>query len=137
MSKALQYLGIARMSGNIALGEDNSKDLVKAGKARMLLIASDTSDSARRRAEGYVFGHSAPLVPVPFTKQEIAEITGSPGCSMAAIGDLGLAKSFADALASEYGAPYTELSEQLGAKLAKAKARKSAGRKSGNRRKSE
>ena len=137
MGKALNYLGIARMSGNIELGEDNAAALVKAGKARMLIIASDTSDAAKRRAEGYVFGRSAPLVEVPFTKQEISEITGKPGCSMAAIRDMGLAKSFADSLAEEYGVPYTEVSAALGAKLAKMKARKSAGRKSGNRRKSE
>ena len=137
MSKALNYLGIARMSGNIELGEDNAAALVKAGKARMLIVASDTSDAAKRRAEGYVFGRSAPLVEVPFTKQEISEITGKPGCSMAAIRDMGLAKSFADSLAEEYGAPYTEVAAALSAKLAKMKARKSAGRKSGNRRKSE
>ena len=137
MGKALNYLGIARMSGNIELGEDNAAALVKAGKARMLIIASDTSDAAKRRAEGYVFGRSAPLVEVPFTKQEISEITGKPGCSMAAIRDMGLAKSFADSLAEEYGAQYTEVSAALGEKLAKMKARKSAGRKSGNRRKSE
>ena len=137
MSKALNYLGIARMSGNIELGEDNAAALVKAGKARMLIVASDTSDAAKRRAEGYVFGRSAPLVEVPFTKQEISEITGKPGCSMAAIRDMGLAKSFADSLAEEYGAPYTEVAAALDAKLAKMKARKSAGRKSGNRRKSE
>jgi len=137
MSKALNYLGIARMSGNVELGEDNAKELVKAGKARILIVACDTSDAAKHRAEGYVFGHSAPLVEVPFTKQEISEITGKPGCSMAAIRDLGLTKSFLDALAEEYGDKYSETAAEMGKKLAKAKARKSAGRKSGNRRKSE
>ena len=137
MGKALNYLGIARMSGNIELGEENAKALVKAGKARLLFVASDTSEAAKRRAEGYVFGRSAPLVEVPFTKQEISEITGKPGCSMAAIRDMGLAKSFADSLAEEYGGAFVPLAAELDAKLKKAKARKSAGRKSGNRRKSE
>ena len=131
MSKALNYLGIARMSGNIELGEDNAKALVKAGKARLLFVASDTSDAAKHRAEGYVFGCNTPMIEVPFTKQEISECVGKAGCSMAAIRDLGLAERFVQALAEEYGAPFTELSETLGAKLAKAKARKSAGRKSG------
>ena len=137
MSKALNYLGIARMSGNIELGEDNAAALVKAGKAKLLIVACDTSPAAKRRAEGYIFGHSAPLTEVPFTKQEISEITGRPGCSMAAIADLGLAKSFADALAEECGADFAELSAALGAKLERAKARKRTGRKSGDRRKSE
>ena len=137
MSKALNYLGIARMSGSIELGEDNAKALVKAGKARLLIVAEDTSPAAKRRAEGYVFGCSTPLAEVPFTKREISEITGSPGCSMAALRDLGLTKSFADALVSEYGESYAELAAALGAKLERAKARKGTGRKSGNRRKSE
>ena len=39
MSKPLEYLGIARMSGNLELGEENAKALVKAGKARALQTA--------------------------------------------------------------------------------------------------
>ena len=46
----MDYLGIARMSGNLELGEDNAKALVKAGKARLLLLASDSPEGARRRA---------------------------------------------------------------------------------------
>lgn len=137
MSKALNYLGIARMSGNLELGEDNAKALVKAGKARLLLLASDTSESARRRAEGYIFGFRTPLVDVPFTKAEIARQVGQTGCSMAAIRDLGLAQRFAAALAEEYGGDYQAVAEALSAKLEKTKARKARGRKSGNRRTSE
>ena len=134
MGKALNYLGIARMSGNIELGEENAKALVKAGKARLLIVASDTSEAAKRRAEGYVYECSTPLAEVPFTKQEISEIVGKSGCSMAALRDLGLTKSFVEALAEEYGGAFVPLAAELDAKLKKAKARKSAGRKSGNRR---
>lgn len=137
MNKALNYLGIARMSGNIEIGEENAKALVKSGKAKLLLVASDTSDAAKRRAEGYVFGCATPLASVPFTKQEISEITGKAGCSMAAIGDLGLAKSFADALTAEYGETYAALAAALGAKLTKMNARRAEGGKTGNRRKRE
>ena len=137
MSKALNYLGIARLSGNIEIGEENSKELVKAGKARLLLLASDTSDAAKRRAEGYVYGFRTPLVDVPFTKAEIAQIVGRTGCSMVAVRDLGLAKSFADALAAEYGETYAELAAALDAKLKKTKERKVRGGKTGNRRKRE
>ena len=129
MSKALHYLGIARMSGNLELGEDNAKALVKAGKARALLVASDTSEQARRRAEGYVYGFSTPLVDVPFTKAEIAQQVGRTGCSMVAIRDLGLARSFMAALAAEFGGDYESVAEALTAKLEKAKARKARGKK--------
>ena len=108
MSKALNYLGIARKSGGIETGEDNSSGLVKAGKARILLVAKDTSDGAKRRAEGYVYETGTILVEVPFTKDEIAGITGKSGCSMAAITDIGLAAAFLKALAEELGGDYTE-----------------------------
>ena len=137
MSNALGYLGIARMSGNLETGEENAKALVKAGKARLLLVASDSSDAAKRRADGYVFGFSTPLIEVPYTKAEISQAVGKPGCSMAAIRDLGLADSFVKALAAEYGDRFKELSETLDTKVRRAKARMGKGAKTGNRRKCE
>ena len=141
MSKALNYLGIARKSGGIETGEDNSSGLVKAGKARLLIVASDTSDGAKRRAEGYVYETNTPLVEVPFTKDEIAGITGKSGCSMAALTDLGLAAAFLKALAVEYGEKYEDpygeiklLSERIEKRKAEKGAKKS-GSKTGIRRK--
>ena len=141
MSKALNYLGIARKSGGIETGEDNSSGLVKAGKARILLVAKDTSDGAKRRAEGYVYETGTILVEVPFTKDEIAGITGKSGCSMAAITDIGLAAAFLKALADELGGDYTEKYERIKAiqqRIDKRKAEKSksaVGKKMGIRRK--
>ncbi len=140
MSKALNYLGIARKSGGIETGEDNSSAAVKAGKARALIVASDTSDGARRRAEGYVFETQCVLLEVPFTKLEIAEITGKTGCSMAAMTDLGLAAAFAKALRDEFGEGYAEKAESLKAAQKRAEERRAKkparSRKTGNRRKS-
>lgn len=140
MSKALNYLSIARKAGSIETGEDKASALVKAGKAKALIVASDTSDGARRRAEGYVFETSALLVELPFTKAEIAEATGRPGCSMAAMTDLGLTAAFVKALAAEFGGSYTEQSERLNSAAARAAERRAEktrrGRKMGNRRKS-
>jgi len=135
MGKAINYLGIARMSGNIEIGEENAKALIKSGKARLLVIASDTSEGAKQRAEGYLFGFRTPVTVVPFTKAEISEAVGKTGCSMAAFRDLGLAESFAKALAAEYGAPYGELAGELDAKLEKINARRTQGGNTGNRRK--
>ena len=140
MSKALNYLGLARKSGGMETGEDNSAGLVKAGKARLLIVASDTSDGAKRRAEGYVFETNTVLVEVPFTKEEISSISGKSGCSMAAITDLGLATAFLKALTQEQGEKYSEAYEQLEAlkqRIEKRKASKSPalGSKTGIRRK--
>ena len=118
-AKALDYIGIARMSGRVETGETNAKALIKAGKAKLLLVASDTSDGARRRAEGYVFETKVPLVAVPYGKAELSAMSGRPGCSMAAFTDLGLAAAFTEALCREYGAPYRELAEALAEKRAR------------------
>ena len=141
MSKALNYLGIARKSGAVETGEDNSSGLVKAGKAKVLLVASDTSDGAKRRAEGYVYETNTILVEVPFTKDEIAGITGKSGCSMAALTDLGLAGAFVKALADEYGEAYSGAYESIKASQERAERRKAGksasarGSKTGIRRK--
>ena len=133
-TKALEYVGIARMAGGIETGETNAKALVKAGKVKLLLVASDTSDGARRRAEGYVFGTKVPLITVPYSKAELSAMSGRPGCSMAAFTDLGLAAAFAEALYREYGAPYRVLAETLAEKRRRARERAGNGKK-GKRRK--
>ena len=130
-TKALEYAGIARMAGKIETGETNAKAFIKAGKAKLLLVASDTSDGARRRAEGYVFETKVPLIAVPYSKAELSAMSGRPGCSMAAFTDLGLAASFAEAVYLEYGAPYRELAEALAEK----RTRESQNGKKGKRRK--
>ena len=137
MSKALQYLGIARMSGNIELGEEQSKALVKAGKARALLLASDASEGVRKRAEGYVYGFRAPLIVLPYTKAELGGAVGRAQCAVAAIRDLGLAKSLDDALAAEHGEVYASAAAALGETQKRIKARKSSRGSKGTRRKSE
>ena len=126
MSKALNYLGIARMSGNIELGEENAKALVKAGKARLLLLAKDASDGVRKRAEGYVYGFRTPVAELPFTREELGGAVGRAACAVAALRDLGLAKSLADALAAEWGERYAPLAEALGEKQTRIAARKAA-----------
>ena len=133
-AKALEYVGIARMAGGIETGETNAKALIRAGRAKLLLVASDTSDGARRRAEGYVFGTGVPLANIPYSKAELSAMAGRPGCSMAAFTDLGLATAFAEALYREYGAPYRELSETLAERQKRARERAGNGKK-GKRRK--
>lgn len=142
MSKALNYLGIAKKAGWIEVGEENTGIAVRGGKARLVLLAADASDNARRRAEGFVARTNTPLLTVPFTKTEISDMTGKSGCSMAAFTDIGLAHSFVSALEQEHGEAFSELAGLLGERLKKAKQRKSEAkahernRKTGNRRSS-
>ena len=129
MAEALRYIGIARKGGGIETGEENTKLLVKSGKAKLVIVAADTSLGAKRRAEGYVYETNVPLTGVPYTKEELSAISGRPGCSMAVFRDLGLAAGFAGALYAEFGEQYRELSEALAARQRRARERKTGKRR--------
>ena len=45
--KTLNLLGLMRKANAIAVGETNTGGAVRAGKAKLLLLAADASDNAR------------------------------------------------------------------------------------------
>ncbi|MGI6028832.1 MAG: L7Ae/L30e/S12e/Gadd45 family ribosomal protein [Candidatus Heteroscillospira sp.] len=112
MNKALSYLGLARKAGLLEIGEENTGAALRWGKAKLVLLASDASENARHRAEGFLQGKNTPCVTLPFTKDEISAETGKNGCSMAAFTDIGFAHSFVKALAGD-GEEYAEVLEQV------------------------
>lgn len=124
MDKAEQYLGIMRKAGKLETGETDAGAAVKAGKAKLLFLAQDASDNARRRAETFVYGRSTPLTRLPYTKEAISSRVGKAGCAMAAITDLGLAAAFSAALAESDPETYGTLAGQLAAQKEKAETRK-------------
>ena len=113
MSRAINYLSIARKAGALATGEENAGIEVRAGHARLLALASDASDNARARARSFLRGGKTPLTVLPLTKREISDASGRNGCSMVVFTDIGLAASFAEALYAEYGEEYGELAAGL------------------------
>lgn len=122
--KLLNLLGLMRRAGAIETGETNSGKACRDGKTKLLILASDASDNAGRRAECFVQGRSAVLAAVPFTKDEMAMKLGVSGCSMAAITDLGFADAFMKGLSCEYPDKYSEESAALSKKLEKTNRRK-------------
>ena len=122
--KALGLLGLMRRANAIAIGETNTGAAVKAGRAKLLLLAADASENARHRAEGFLFGHSAILVPLPCTKNEISAMVGVGGCSMAAVTDLGFANALMKALETESPLQYAEAAQEVERRLTKEKRRR-------------
>ena len=114
--KTLSLLGLMRRANAIAVGEVNTGGAAKAGKAKLLLLASDASENARRRAEGFAAGRDLPLSTLPFTKEEFASAVGLSGGSLAAVTDLGFAGALLKALADEeperYGAEAEKMAER-------------------------
>ncbi len=122
--KALRLLGLMRRANAIQPGEDRAAEAMQAGKVRLLLLAADAADNARRRAEHLVSGRSAPLVELPFDRAELGEALGLGSCAMAAVTDLGFAAALTKLLAELDPARYTELASETERRRGRAERRK-------------
>lgn len=122
--KTLNLLGLMRKANAIAVGETNTGGAVRAGKAKLLLLAADASDNARSRARGFTHGRDIVTVTLPFTKDEIAAHIGVSGCAMAAITDIGFANAFMKSLAAAVPDGYDESAAEIQRRFEKADRRK-------------
>lgn len=122
--KTLNLLGLMRKANAIAVGETNTGGAVRAGKAKLLLLAADASDNARSRARGFTHGRDIVTVTLPFTKDEIAAHVGVSSCAMAAITDIGFANAFMKSLAAAVPDGYDESAAEIQRRFEKADRRK-------------
>ena len=122
--KILNMLGLMRRANAIQIGETNTGAAVRGGKAKLLLLASDASDNARGRAEGFLFGRNAIGLTLPFTKAEISAHVGVSGCSMAAVTDIGFANALMKALSEKEPERYAALAGEMSGRFEKAQRRK-------------
>lgn len=122
--KTLDLLGLMRRANAIQIGETNAGAAVRGGKAKLLLLASDASENARRRAEGFLHGRNAIGLTLPFTKEEISSHVGVGGCSMAAVTDIGFANALMKSLATLAPEEYSAAAEEVERRFFKAERRK-------------
>ena len=123
--KALKLLGLMRPAGAIEIGADRAAEAAAAGKARALLLASDASETAARKAAYALEGKSALDLKLPFTREELSEALGVGDCTMAAITDMGFAEAFVKQLAAEDAERYAATAALLAAKSEKMRRRRS------------
>ena len=98
MDKALNYLGLARKGGMAELGEEPVGAAARAGKAHLVLVASDASDHTWRRSLSYVAGTDQQCIRLPYTKDELGFAIGRTSLAIAAITDVSLALALASSL---------------------------------------
>ena len=120
-NKALNYLALAKKGRLAELGEEPVGAISRAGKAYVILVASDASDHTWRRAKSYAAGTEQQVVRIPCTKEEMGFVVGRTSLAIAAITDPQLALALVNAL----GEPekYSQALEVLTQKAAKAKKR--------------
>ena len=90
-NKALNYLSLARKGGLAELGEEPVGAAARAGKAYVILVASDASDHTWRRAKSYAAGTEQQCVRLECTKDEMGLMVGRTSLAIAAITDVSLA----------------------------------------------
>ncbi len=125
--KALKLLGLMRRANAIAIGEDNTGAAAQSGRTRLLLLAADASDNARRRAEAFANGRRFPVIPLPFDKDELSAHLGVGGCSMAAVTDMGFADALMRQLAEQWPEEYGTAAAETAARCEKMKRRRQTG----------
>ena len=98
MDKTLGMLGLAQKAGRVQIGEESVGTAAAAGKARLILLASDAAGNSRNRAAKFAALHGTPLLDLPYDKQSLGGIFGRASCAMVAITDFRMALSLVQAL---------------------------------------
>ena len=68
----LRFLGLMRRAGKLSVGETGTGKSVRAGQARLILLASDASGNAQDRAEGFASRANVPLYRLHAEKAALA-----------------------------------------------------------------
>ena len=114
MDKALNYLALARKAGLAELGEEPVNAVSRAGKAYVILVASDASDHTWRRAKSFAAGTDQQCVRLPYTKDEMGMAIGRTSLAIAAVTDASLALALVQSLEQpeKWEAPLAVLEEK-------------------------
>ena len=97
-SEILRFLGLMRRAGRLGVGEEGTGQAVRAGKACLLLLASDASPNARKRAEAFANRGKLPIVALKADKAALSDALGIPASAMLAVCDLGFARALQEKL---------------------------------------
>ncbi len=120
--RTLGLLSLSRKGGNLVYGEETVGSVTRAGRARLVLLASDASPHTVRRAKSFVAGTAQPLLVLPFSKDDLGDALGTPSCAIAAVTDVRLAQAIVKTL----GEPerYAALLEELSRRVARVEQRR-------------
>ena len=99
---ALGLLGLMRRAGQLATGEEGVRQAVRAGKAKLILLASDASQNAKERAEGFASRAQVPLQVLPADKATLSRAAGVAGGAMFAACDDGFAAALQKKLQTDH-----------------------------------
>lgn len=133
--KALGLLGISQKGGNIEIGEEPVGAVARAGKARLIILASDAAGHTIRRAQSFAALHTSPLIQIDADKDTLGAVFGRNSVAMAALTDVFLAQHFLETLAEpeRYGAQLEAIREKAASMKQRQAERRRAQKKKGKR----
>ena len=97
----LSFLGLMRRAGKLSAGEEGVRQSVRAGKAKLILLASDASPNAQKRAEDFSAHARVPLLVMSEDKATLGRAAGVAGGAMFAVCDESFAASLQKKLQKE------------------------------------
>ena len=133
--KALGLLGISQKGGNIEIGEEPVGAVARAGKARLIILASDAAGHTIRRAQSFAALHTSPLIQIDADKDTLGAVFGRNSVAMAALTDVFLAQHFLETLEEpeRYGAQLEAVREKAASMKQRQAERRRAQKKKGKR----
>jgi ribosomal protein L7Ae-like RNA K-turn-binding protein len=112
-NKPLQILGMTNKAGLLSIGSEAVKSSARAGKIKLVILASDASKNAIRQAQYSAEDCDAISINTPYTKFELGSITGRGSPGTIAFLDIGLAANFVEKLAEIDKDKYEETAQTL------------------------
>ena len=114
MDKAMNYVALAKKARLIELGEEPVGAITRAGKARLVIVASDAGDHTWRRAKSFVAGTPQQCVRIPHSKDGLGLAVGRTSLAIAAFTDAALALAFLKALPGDHAEELAALEALVG-----------------------
>ncbi len=100
MDRALSYLGLARRGGNLQIGDELVQAAIRAGRARLVIVAKDAGEHTLRRAQNLGQSWNVPVTTGPWSKLDLGLAFGTRSCALAALTEPRLALAFLQAMDS-------------------------------------
>ncbi|MCC3376192.1 ribosomal L7Ae/L30e/S12e/Gadd45 family protein [Cohnella sp. REN36] len=90
-NKALSRLGLAMRAGKLVSGDETVLKAIRAGEARLVLVAEDASDNTRKKVADKCESYGVPLL-IGYSRYELGGAVGKPERVLFAVTDPGFAK---------------------------------------------
>jgi len=102
MDNLLSFLGLMRRAGAISPGAERAIASCRAGKARLVLLASDASANTCKAVRRTCEAEGVGMCALPWDKQTIGASLGMNDCAVFSIDDKGFALSMKEKLGRAY-----------------------------------